>query len=101
MIKVYSVFDNVSHVYSQPIFCGSGKDSDDDVAKRLFLTQVLNDTSLLHIYPEDYDLYELGMYDEETGHFEQGDHIRYICNGKELFETFKASKESEVNDVQE
>lgn len=100
MIRVYAIFDNVSKVYSQPIFCGSGKESDDDVATRLFLTQVLSDASLLNLYPQDYDLYCLGDYEESDGIFEQDDHNRFVCNGKALYENYKAISESEENNVQ-
>lgn len=83
MIRVYSVYDDASELYSQPIFCGSGKDKeiDDRVALRIFVTQLLNEGSLLSMYPQDYSLYELGLFDEFNGKFLENDHPRYVFNG--------------------
>lgn len=100
MINIYAIKDNVAEVYTQPIFCGNDEDQkvNDEIALRMFHYQLMNDTSLLHMYPSDYDLYFIGKYDEKTADFVQPDHPRFIFNGKEYLKIFLSNMECEVED---
>lgn len=88
MINMYAIYDDVAKVYTQPIFCGTSEDEDinDEIALRVFLTQLKTDGSLLSMYPEDYNLYHLGVYDDVDGTFVTFESNRFIYNGRDYLE---------------
>lgn len=100
MINIYAIKDNVAEVYTQPIFCGNDEDEkvNDEIALRMFHYQLMNDTSLLHMYPSDYDLYYIGKYDEKVANFVMPDHPRFIYNGKDYISYYNEYLNSEVNE---
>ena len=62
MIKIYAVRDQKLEAFNRPFFLQS-----DGVAIRAFQDEVNSHESELHKHAEDYDLYTIGMYDENTG----------------------------------
>lgn len=61
-LKVFAIRDTKSEMYGQPFFQHSAGE-----AERSFKTLVNDEKSLQNKYPEDYDLYELGTYDDTVG----------------------------------
>lgn len=64
MKKVFTVKDSKADAWNQPFFKSTHGE-----AERDFRTLVNDNKSLLSQYPEDFDLYYLGEYDEMTGKF--------------------------------
>lgn len=65
MLKVFTVHDGAVGAYLQPFFCPSR-----GVAVRLF-TECCNDPKHQFFkYPGDYNLFELGSFDEQSGTFD-------------------------------
>lgn len=65
LLKVYSIRDAKGEVYNTPFFQKTHGE-----AERSF-KQVSNDEkTFIFQYPEDYDLYYLGQFDDQTGVFE-------------------------------
>lgn len=62
MLKVYAVFDVKSAAYGNPIFLPSN-----GIALRTFGEACLNPESPMFKYPEDFSLFEIGMYDPSSG----------------------------------
>lgn len=62
ILKVFTVRDSKSEVFNQPFFQRSHGE-----AERNFRTLVGDATSNISKYPEDYDLYYLGEYDDLSG----------------------------------
>lgn len=65
--KVLSIRDRAADIFSQPMFFGSvgaGIRSFGDEVKRVDPNNNLNK------HPEDFDLYQIATYDDETGEFE-------------------------------
>lgn len=60
--KVFSIRDAKGEVFHQPFFKLTHGE-----AERDFKTLVNDDKSTLSQYPEDFDLYYLGEYDDQTG----------------------------------
>lgn len=81
MKLVFAVYDRKAACYSAPFF---------DVAKgsamRNFKTEVNsgNSQSAVAAYPEDFDLYEFGEFDEVAGRFGLYDKPELVCNGGSL-----------------
>jgi len=62
--KVYAVYDSKTFTYGSPFLMKHIGD-----AVRAF-TQIANDvTSQIGLYPEDYTLFELGTFDDQTAFF--------------------------------
>jgi hypothetical protein len=60
--KIYSIHDAKAEYFTQPFFKKTHGEAERD------FTQLVNDEkSQLHKFPEDYDLYYLGEYDDNTG----------------------------------
>lgn len=79
-LKVVCVRDRAADVYGQPNFVLSIGS-----AIRSFADEVNNprENNAFNKHPEDFDLYELGEFDDETGLFQCGT-PRQIAVGKDL-----------------
>lgn len=54
-------------------------------AIRGFSDEVNRKDSEMHKHPEDYELFELGVFDEDTGRFSQLSEPRALARGKDVF----------------
>lgn len=66
--RVYAIRDAKADVYLQPFFRKTHGE-----AERDFRTLVGDEKSMISKYPDDYDLYYLGDYDDQTGAIERLD----------------------------
>lgn len=62
MKMIFAVRDRAIDAFNQPIFVRAQGE-----ALRSFIDEVNNPQSPMNAHPEDYDLYLLGAYDEDTG----------------------------------
>lgn len=62
LLKVFSIRDQKAGVFNTPFFQKSVGE-----AERNFRELIKDDKSLVSKYPEDFDLYEIGDYDDEKG----------------------------------
>lgn len=53
-----------------------------DVAKRAVSQAISSPGSVLHDYPEDFELYVIGSFDDTTGEIVKD--FKFVCNLKEL-----------------
>nr|QJB20664.1 MAG: nonstructural protein [Microvirus sp.] len=61
-LKIYTLRDAKAEVYHSPFFQKTHGE-----AERTFNKLVHDEKSMISQYPEDYDLYYLGEYDDQTG----------------------------------
>lgn len=61
-LKIFAIRDSKGSVYNQPWFSRSHGE-----AERNFQNLVTDQNSMIHKFPEDFDLYHLGEYDDQTG----------------------------------
>lgn len=61
-LRIYSIRDSKAEIFNQPIFQKTHGE-----AERNFQTLVKDEKSMVSKYPEDFDLYYLGTYDDQTG----------------------------------
>ena len=59
-IHIYAIYDKKVKVYGTPFFY-----TDDISATRSFLRLKADPQSFLHSFPDDYDLYRIGTYDDQ------------------------------------
>lgn len=78
---VFSVYDRKMNTYARPMYV-------DHLVQVTRSLKGVCDTpgSLLAQYPEDYDLYRLGHWDERTGEFIPEEKPVFILNCKEIKE---------------
>lgn len=63
--KIYSIRDSKGEVFNFPFYKKTHGE-----AERDFRSLVNDEKSTVWQYPEDYDLYFIGTYDDETGKIE-------------------------------
>lgn len=61
-LQMYTIRDSKAGTYSQPFYAHNKP-----VAERHLHRMVKDPNSMVCQFPEDYDLYELGTYDDSTG----------------------------------
>jgi len=61
-LKIYSIRDSKSECFTQPFFQHTAGE-----AERNFKTLVNDEKSTQNKYPEDFSLWEIGNYDDNTG----------------------------------
>ncbi len=70
-MNMYCIKDEKTGVFFHPYFM-----THDVMAKRMFQGTIRRRDSLLREFPEDYALYRIGTYDENTGMVQQDGHER-------------------------
>lgn len=64
-LNVYSVYDSKVKAYMQPFMAQTNGQ-----ALRMFEDTVRDEKTVLHMHPEDYTLFALAIYDDQTGTYE-------------------------------
>lgn len=62
VLKMYSIRDSKAEVFNTPFFQKTHGE-----AERSFAELCKDEKSFVAKYPDDYDLYYLGTYDDQTG----------------------------------
>lgn len=73
ILQMYSVRDSKGEIYNPPFFNKTHGE-----AERNFRELANDEKSMVSKYPEDYDLYYLGNYDDQTGKFQAEDTPKHI-----------------------
>lgn len=60
--KMYSIRDSKAEIFYPPMFQKTHGE-----AERTFNKMVQDEKSMISQYPDDYDLYYIGEYDDQTG----------------------------------
>jgi len=79
LLKSFSIRDAKGEIFNTPFFQKTHGE-----AERSF-KQIANDTnSMVYKFPEDYDLYYLGTYDDQTGVFKSLDTPQHLMKAVTL-----------------
>lgn len=73
-MKVFAVFDIKAKAYMQPFFGGNAGS-----AMRAFGDEVVKDGSPIGRHPEDYQLFELGLFNDNTGVLSGLPNAKVLC----------------------
>ena len=79
LLEIYSIRDSKSEVFTQPFFQLTAGE-----AERNFQTLVNDPKSTQYSYPEDFALFKLAKYDDQTGKITPLDQPQHICNAVQL-----------------
>lgn len=80
MNKLFSIKDNISNTFSSPFLS-----TNDATAVRSFKHTVNDATTTIHHSPDDYVLYQVGLFDDSTGDINPV--ITVIAHASELVDT--------------
>jgi len=78
-LKMYSIRDAKGEVYNVPFFQKTHGE-----AERNFTELVRDEKSMISKYPDDYDLYYLGQYDDNSGLVEPLDTPEHVQKAAHL-----------------
>lgn len=78
-LGIYAIKDISGNSYNQPFFQPTQVH-----AVRVFRTEInrADPQNLLYLYPQEFELHELGQFNEENGQIELEQ--KRLCNGAEL-----------------
>lgn len=62
VVVVYALFDRKLREYGAPVIS-----KNEETMRRALVTELKGSNSMPDKYPEDFDLYELGTLDQDTG----------------------------------
>lgn len=79
VLKMFSIRDAKSELFNIPFMKAT-----EGEAERDFRSVVNDEKSFPHKYPEDFDLYHLGTYDDNTGKVEPLDTPRHMVKAIQL-----------------
>lgn len=76
-LMVFSIFDSKAKAYNTPFFMPQRGQ-----AMRSFGDLVCDEKSAISVHPEDYSLFQVGLYDDENGMFDKDFSVpEYLCKG--------------------
>lgn len=79
VLKAYSVRDAKSEIFHPPMYKSTHGE-----AERMFHELVNDEKSTLNKFPEDFDLYHLGEYNDQTGIFSSLDTPQHIIKAVQV-----------------
>ena len=80
-MKMYSIYDQIAKAYQNPIYAVN-----DGAAIRIFQEAVNDEQTYLSKAPQDYIMFFIADYDEQTGTI-QSDLPRKLIHGNEVVDT--------------
>ena len=76
LMRVFAVYDSKALAYMQPFFSNSN-----GAAIRAFADVIEEKNSPISKRPGDYQLYEIGSFDDQEGLLSDVSPIKLLCNG--------------------
>lgn len=78
-LKIYSIRDQKAEIFNAPFYQKTHGE-----AERNFQELVNDEKSTVNKYPDDFDLYYLGEYDDNTGKFKTLDTPQHMMKAVQL-----------------
>lgn len=80
MIKgIYVIYDSKAESYNDPVYFPN-----DQVAMRAAVDLVSQGDNQIRNHPEDFTLFKVGEYDDETAHIKPADKFEVLCRFHEI-----------------
>lgn len=90
--SVLAVYDDKAVAFAAPFFQQS-----DVLGIRAFVSAARDAESLLYKFPGDYALYKLGIYDDNTGRFENLDRPLQLMSAKQAQHDYYTAGEASAD----
>lgn len=62
MTQIFAIYDNKAQAFMQPFYA-----TNVGLALRIFADNVANPESIMHKHPNDFVIYQVGSFDDQTG----------------------------------
>lgn len=82
ILKLFSVYDRKSKIYQPPFYCHNVGH-----ATRMFTGIFSEPGKVFSAFPYDFEVWESGSYDDQTGMVTPLEKIIYICTAADLLVT--------------
>lgn len=79
ILKMYSIYDRKSKIHHPPNYCHNTAH-----AMRVFTSIFSQVEQVFNAYPEDFQIFEIGEWNDETGMVTSLDKAHLICSGTDL-----------------
>lgn len=79
IINAYVIFDTKAEIYNKPFYF-----LNDKIALRAAQDLIDDPQTDVHKHPEDFMMFHIGTYEDETAHFKANDKQKCICRFHEL-----------------
>jgi len=79
ILKMYSVYDIKSKIYHPPCLCHNAGH-----ATRMFTSTFSKPGSVMHDFPSDFQIFEIGAFDDQTAVIETLINPTLICSVSDL-----------------
>ena len=81
LMTVLAVKDRAAEAFARPMFVPSA-----GVGVRAFSDEVNrnNEENQMYAHPDDFDLYDIGIFDDSTGLFQLHDFPKVLARGKDV-----------------
>ena len=93
-LNAYTIYDVAAGTYMRPFFCGQ-----DGEARRGFSDIALDASHQVGQHPEDYTLYRVGSWNDNTGKLE-GEELEKITTGLECVAAAQQIKPGSLKDTE-
>uniref|UniRef100_A0AB39A3A3 Nonstructural protein n=1 Tax=Chlamydiamicrovirus sp. TaxID=2832664 RepID=A0AB39A3A3_9VIRU len=93
-INLYAMYDVKSESFATPVQAKSDAD-----AKRMLISHLSEQTpqkSMIQLYPKDFILQRIGVYDEETSKIDQADCPAVIMTGAQALEHVQSIQQQDM-----
>lgn len=81
ILTIVSIKDRAADAFNRPIFVPTA-----NMAIRSFMDEVNRDApdNQMFVHPEDFDLYEIGIFDDSNGRIESYQDMKLLIQGKQI-----------------
>jgi len=88
ILQLYSIYDNKMEIYMPPFPANNARH-----AMRKCSEIFTQPNSVFLNYPEDFQVWEIGEYDDKTGVIKAFKNIRHLCTAKQIIGKEKIQNE--------
>lgn len=88
--EIFAIRDKKANVFLPPMFSDNV-----NTVKRTLVLPANSDESFVGLYPEDYDVYRLGHFDDNTGKITQCETNEFCFHVTELVKKIEVKKDDE------
>ena len=90
--EIYSIYDRKAKVFHTPVFCINVAD-----CIRLHTIIFEGEQSMFSRFPDDYQIFKLGGFANDTGKIVAEEHAEYVCSAEDILQTKKGKTNENHN----
>lgn len=94
-LQIYSIYDKKGEVYHPPFY-----QHNDATAKRQFNEMCKDKNQPMAHYPEDYQLFRLGVFNDDSGKIEGVNNPTFVCNATSIYSNEEKDKQEEKDSIE-